>query len=96
MTVVDENDASNFAEISRLREEIANLESEKRAAETRAQQLRASENPALGVYFAQEIFQAQQEKLRLEVEIKLRKNKINRLQMGWDGFEVAQPPSFLQ
>ncbi|WP_027192936.1 hypothetical protein [Megalodesulfovibrio gigas] len=96
MTVVDENDASSFAEISRLREEIERLESEKRAAEQRAQQLRRAENPGAGVYYAQEIFQAQQDKLRLDVEIQLRKNKINRLRLGWDGGELAQPPSFLQ
>ena len=96
MTVVDANDASSFAEISRLREEIANLESEKCAAETQAKQLREAENPALGQYYAQEIFQAQQAKLRLEVEIQLRKNKINRIQLGWDGPDVAQPPTCLQ
>ncbi|MCA1944367.1 MAG: hypothetical protein LDL30_03650 [Desulfovibrio sp.] len=96
MMVEDENDASSFAEISRLREEITRLEAEQRAADQRAQQLRQAENPGAGVYYAQEIFQAQQDKLRLGVEIQLRKNKINRLQMGWDGLELAQPPSFLQ
>ena len=42
-------------------------------------ELRNQENPAEGKFFAEKIFALQQEKLRLEVEIDLRRKKINRL-----------------
>lgn len=41
----------------------------------------AAEDPGAGIFFAQEIFKAQQDKLRLEVEIELRRKKINRIRL---------------
>ena len=53
----------------------------------------ARENPREGVSFAGEIFAAQQDKLRLEVEIELRRKKINRLRLGYSEDAPAQPPA---
>ncbi len=83
-------------QLSQLHEEIAALENEKERTEQRVHKLRASENPDLGVFFAQEIFEAQQEKLRLEVELQFRRNKVNRIKQGIDGMEMAPPLSCLQ
>ena len=51
----------------------------------------ARENPRAGVSFAGEIFAAQQDKLRLEVEMELCRKKINRLRLGYAEDASAHP-----
>ena len=72
-------------------EEIALLEAEmgefalrKSEREREIRQLREAEDPAKGVSNHVEIFQAQQDKLRLEVEMELRRKKVNRIKMGFN------------
>lgn len=55
---------------------------EKKAVEERIRDLRAREDLKRGIYFPKEIFEAQQDKLRLETEILLRQNTIRRLRLG--------------
>jgi hypothetical protein len=65
--------------------EIAAFTVEKKAAEERARDLRSREDFKNEIYFPKEIFEAQQEKLRLETEILIRTNTIKRLRLGVDG-----------
>jgi hypothetical protein len=64
-----------------LEEELAAFTAEKEACEAALRELRAREDPAKGVFLAQEIFARQQDKLRLEVEMEFRRKAINRLRM---------------
>lgn len=65
--------------------ELAGFAAEKKAAEERIRELRAREDFKNGVYFPKEIFEAQQDKLRLETEMLFRQNTIKRLRLGLDG-----------
>ncbi|MFP4167923.1 MAG: hypothetical protein ACLFSY_03620 [Desulfonatronovibrionaceae bacterium] len=67
------------AEIKDLKQEVQELNSQMAACESRVNELRTQEDPAAGVFYHQEIFSLQQEKLRLQVEIEFREKKINRL-----------------
>ncbi len=62
--------------------DMAAFAAEKKAVEDRIRELRAREDFTNGVYFPKEIFEAQQDKLRLETEILLRQNTIKRLRLG--------------
>ncbi len=75
------HDASASA-IRALEDEITQLTKALHAAEDKTRALRDAEDLSRGVHFAQEIFACQQEKLRLEVEIRFRRVKINKLKMG--------------
>jgi len=66
-------------EITTLEQEITALAVERTEVQTRIRALQAEEDPAKGVFRSAEIHAAKQEKLRLDFEIQLRKNKINRL-----------------
>lgn len=65
--------------IAGLEAEIADLEQDRAQSEHRIRELRASEDLKAGIVYAREIFQLQQDKLRLGVEIDLRQKKINRI-----------------
>jgi hypothetical protein len=69
-------------DIAMLEAEIADLERQKKSSEDLVQDLMAKEDPKAGVYFAQEIFQAGQDKLRLATEIEIRKKRINRIRLN--------------
>ena len=69
-------------EVARLTREIEELSKEQVSLVNLVGKLRDSEDPANGVFHHQEIFEAQQNKLRLEVEIQMRQAKINRLRLG--------------
>lgn len=97
MTIVDESKSANvLEEEKRLSDDVAVLETE--VAEMTLQRekilqlirdLRAAEDPAKKVFHHEEIFQAQQEKLRLDVEIKFRTNKVNRINLGMEETQVS-------
>ncbi|MEF3697765.1 hypothetical protein [Desulfolutivibrio sp.] len=65
--------------------ELAGFAAEKKAVEERIRELRAREDLKNGIYFPKEIFEAQQDKLRLETEMLLRQNAVKRLRLGVDG-----------
>lgn len=68
--------------IARLEEEMRGFAAERDACVARCRELLAAEDPAKGVFHAKAIFGLQQDKLRLEVEMELRRKKINRTRLG--------------
>ena len=54
---------------------------EKEDCEKAIRFLRQEEKPAEGIYFAQEIYAKQQDKLRLDVEAEFCRKRINRLRL---------------
>jgi len=69
-----------------IEDEVASLNAERAAFEAQRQQvaadirrLRDAEDPATGVYYAQEIFRLSQERLRLDTEIEFRRRRAARL-----------------
>ena len=75
----DESLSREISECKALNEEIKKLEKQKKECLQKIIELRNQEDPGAGKFFPEEIFALQQEKLRLEVEIDLRRKKINRL-----------------
>lgn len=72
-------DASVSEAIVALESEIVDFSRQQAECADRVKKLMLEEDPARGIVFAKEIFTLQQEKLRLEVEIQFRRNKINRI-----------------
>lgn len=75
-------DASVCAEITTLEAEIAALTLERDHCAAREKDFRLREDPASDLFFANEIFELTRERLRLEVEIDLRRKRINRRRLG--------------
>ena len=69
-------------EIAEIEREIAMLAEEQSGIVERIRVLQAEEDPVGGIFRSGEIHAAKQEKLRLDFEIQLRRNKINRLRFG--------------
>lgn len=85
MTHADESKSAKKRlsdDIPTLEAEAAEMTLQKEKAMQRIRDLREAEDPKNGIYHHTEIFEAQQEKLRLEVDIKFRTNKINRINLG--------------
>lgn len=76
---------SKSISIPELETEIENFKKELELCLTRTKTLMESEVPAERIFFAQEIFESQQDKLRLQTEIDIRKCKINRIRLGMEG-----------
>ncbi len=70
-------------DIKILEAEAAELVAERAAMEGRIRELREKEDIPRGIVFSKEIFEAQQNKLRLDVDIQFRRNRINRLKSGF-------------
>jgi len=82
------DDALSTESLPELESEIARLEQDRTQCEKRIRELREAEDPATNTFFAREIFQLQQDKLRLGVELDLRRKKINRIRYQhslWQG-----------
>lgn len=79
---------SEVAAIAALKTELEGLMAEQAACAVRFRELLFSENTSAGVVHAREIFGLQQDKLRLQVEIDCRRNKINRIRL----FGLADGP----
>ena len=75
------DDASLPNSIPELEAQMALLEEERRACEATVRRLCETERPDEGICFAQEIHQARQRKLQLEVQKELRRVRINRLRL---------------
>jgi hypothetical protein len=77
-------DASGSEAIARLSEEAEVLKAQKAELEAKIRVLRDSEDFEAGVYHAGEIFELQQNKLRLETELEFIRKKINRIRLAED------------
>ncbi len=92
MTNADESKSGE----KRLSDDIEVLEAEVVEKTTRREKvmqsvrdLREAEDPKKRIFHHKEIFELQQEKLRLDVEIKFRTNKINRINLGIEDMEAG-------
>ena len=83
MTQSPENSASESETIAFCEAEIATFTAQRDECTRRVRELMAAEDPAKGIFHAEEIFLNQRDKLRLEVEIQFRTNKINRIRLGY-------------
>ncbi len=92
MTQRHSPDAS-ACDIPALEAEIAAFKKEKAECVARERELRGREDVEAGLCFAAEIFALQQDKLRIEVEIDIRRKKIRRRQLGWSDEPAGPPPS---
>ncbi len=72
-----ETDIAREAEA--LEQEMAAVAEKKTAVEKRVRELMAAEDPRAGVSYAQEIFEAQQEKLMLATQHEVLRRRRNRL-----------------
>ena len=72
------------AEMAALSAEAEELAARQKDVIAEIRRLRETEDVAAGKVYAQEIFSLQQEKMRLEVEIELRRRKVNRLRISMD------------
>lgn len=70
------------AELERLSQEFEELKLQKETVEVQVKKLMGEEDPAQGVYYAQDIFRLQQDKLRLATEMEFRRRKQNRLRLA--------------
>lgn len=64
-----------------LAAKLAELTERRDAAQKRVRDLMAAEDHKAGVFYAQEIFAAQQEKLMLETDMEITRRQRNRLMM---------------
>jgi len=74
-----EQDADIEQQVEALAARLAELTERKVATEKRVRALMAAEDHKAGVYYAQEIFEAQQQKLMLETEMEIARRQRNRL-----------------
>lgn len=80
------------ARIVQLHEGIAKFSLELARCDAAQVDYRAKEDPIEQISFAKEIFECQQDTLRLRVEIELLEKKIRRLELGYaEGGVVASP-----
>ncbi len=80
----EENEEARAEEIAALEAEYRDLEGQKLRCEQEVRRLRSSEDHKAGIFYAREIFTAQHEKLRLEVEMEFRRKRANRLRLGYE------------
>ena len=79
--------------IASLEAEMQDFKSQQESCAAQIKVLLFSENSSEGIVHAREIFRLQQDKLRLQVEIQYRRNKINRIRMFGLAEEVGPNPS---
>jgi len=79
--------------IAFLEAEIQDFHFQQESCAARIKELLFSERPFEGIVHAREIFRLQQDKLRLQVEIHCRRNKINRIRTFGLAGEVGADPS---
>jgi len=94
MTHADESRSDNprlSENIPTRQAEIASLPKEREKTIQTIRALMAAERPKEGIYHNAEIFELQRDKLRLDVDIQFRVNKINRINLGIDGLSPSEP-----
>ena len=84
----DDGELLNDQDLARLEEEMARLEQEYTQCVQQIQSLRAQEDPEAGIFYAQDIFARQQEKLRLQVDLDLCRARKNRYLLAREWGEV--------
>jgi hypothetical protein len=84
----DDGELLNEQDLAELENKLKRLGREKIQCEDKINELRHKEDPKRGVFFAQEIFARQQEKLRLQVEMDLCRAKKNRYLLAREWGEV--------
>lgn len=89
MNPIKKDAESGLTDIPALEQEAEKFEAMKKTCEQSIKDYMAKEDPANGIFFAKEIFELQQEKLRLQVEAELKRKKINRIRLGMS--EAADP-----
>ena len=77
-------------DVNVLEAEVAELNLDLEKTKQAIRRLREEEDPANGVYRHEEIFRMQQDKLRIDVEIQFRTNKINRIKLGIEELEPSE------
>lgn len=82
MTSPNEN-ASVLQQIDKIQLEIRSLRHEQAAVQAKVKELFCQENPDQGIFFHEEIFRLQQDKLRLETEIQFQEVALRRLNSTW-------------
>jgi len=82
----DENHVSTLEKIKALEAEIQDLARQKQEHEEQARKFMQSEDRSAGKFYAREIFLHKRDKLRLEVEIEMRRKRIQRLRLGMEEF----------
>ncbi|WP_035271841.1 hypothetical protein [Desulfonatronum thiodismutans] len=85
--------SSEAEAIAALEAELDDFTAQQIACAARFKELLFSEKPSEGVVYSQEIFRLQQDKLRLQVEIDCRRNKINRIRLFGLAAEKQSHPS---
>ena len=80
------NGVSTSEKIKAIEAEIKDLTRQKEDHEKRARELMEAERSNPGKFYAQEIFQHKQDKLRLEVELDWRQKRLKRLTLGMEEF----------
>ncbi|MFO7875020.1 MAG: hypothetical protein R6U55_00365 [Desulfovermiculus sp.] len=84
----DDGELLNEQDLAELESKLEQLGREKSQCEHKIKELRHTEDPEREVFFAQEIFARQQEKLRLQVEMDLGRAKKNRFLLAREWGEV--------
>jgi hypothetical protein len=85
--------SSEAEAIAALEAELDDFTAQRISCAARIKELLFSEKPSKGIVHAQEIFRLQQDKLRLQVEIDCRRNKINRIRLFGLAAEKQSHPS---
>lgn len=78
MTRNGDGELWNDRDLAEQEAELERLGREMKQCEQTIQKLREKEDPELGIFFAPDIFDRQQEKLRIQVEIDLGRARKNR------------------
>ena len=98
MTHADESKSADNAlpgekqlsdDVAVLEAEVAEMTLHREKVMQAVRDLRDAEDPKLRIFHHEEIFALQQEKLRLDVDIKFRTNKINRINLGMEDLDVS-------
>ncbi|GAB6177773.1 hypothetical protein JCM16814_26640 [Desulfobaculum senezii] len=76
------DDVCESADMEQLSQEFDQFKLEKETVEAQIRKLRSEEDFEKGVFFAQDIHRLQQDKLRLDTEMEIRKRRMNRLRMA--------------
>jgi hypothetical protein len=74
--------ASESEIIAECEAAIAEFTAQRDECLRRVRELMAQEDPANGIFHAQQIHALQQDKLRLDVEIEFKRKRINRIRLG--------------
>lgn len=77
------NDASLPNSIEGFKQELEIIEAEQAAVVAELQKLMQAEDPSNGVYFAKEIHELRQTKVKLQFQHQLRVARINRMNLAW-------------